>query len=399
MNALQTPVRLILKKREERRIRSGHLWVFSNEIDTGATPLRGMQPGQAVSIYSCTGKLLGYGYANPQSLIAARILSHSKHPLTMSTLLAERIERCVGLRDRLYDKPFYRLVYGEADYLPGLVVDRFDDVLVAQISTMGMEVHKDAIVAALQDALKPAGILWQNTSPLRLFEGMEQYRAVAKGEVPDSVEIPEGDAVFSAPLMAGQKTGWYYDQRDNRLAMQRFARGARVLDVCSYVGAWGVQAALAGAADVLCLDSSEAALTQVTANSEANKVDVRTLKADAFEGLRQLRDSGDKFDLIILDPPAFIKRRKDRDEGKLAYRRLNELALKLLSDNGILITCSCSHFLDADALGGIVQACVRRSGRFARLLSTGYQGVDHPVHPAIAETLYLKALTFHVSGD
>ena len=183
MNTLNTPVRLILKKREERRIRSGHLWVFSNEVDTGATPLKGLEPGQAVSIYSCTGKLLGYGYANPRSLIAARIISRSKHPVTMSTLLAQRIERCVALRDRLYDKPFYRLVYGEADYLPGLVVDRFGDVLVAQISTMGMEVHKDAIVAALQDALKPAGILWQNTSPLRLFEGMEQYRDLLRDVV------------------------------------------------------------------------------------------------------------------------------------------------------------------------------------------------------------------------
>ncbi len=393
------PVKLMLKKREERRLRAGHLWVFSNEIDTRTTPLRGLEPGQAVSIVSASGKTLGFGYANPASLIAARLLTYGRRPVDVPTLLRERIAQCVALRERLFATPFYRLVYGEGDFLPGLVVDRYGDVLVAQIATAGMEVHKDAIVEALDVALKPAGILWQNTSPLRRFEGLEQYRAVAAGEVPDSVSIVEGCTEFQAPLMAGQKTGWYYDQRDNRLAARRFVKGARVLDVCSYVGAWGVQAARAGAREVLCVDASETALGFALDNARRNEMTLRTRQADAFEALRSLRDDGEKFDVVVLDPPAFIKRRKDRDEGRQAYRRLNDLALKILADDGILVTCSCSHFMDADALGGVVQACVRRAGRFARLLSTGFQGPDHPVHPAIAETRYLKALTYHVGGS
>ncbi|MEM9058774.1 MAG: class I SAM-dependent rRNA methyltransferase, partial [Pseudomonadota bacterium] len=327
------------------------------------------------------------------------LVSHSRKPVPLPELIATRLERCVELRDRLYDAPYYRLVYGEGDELPGLVIDRYGDVAVVQIATAGMERHKDAIVEALDATLKPAGILWQNSSPLRDLEGLERYVEVARGAVPDTVTVPEGDARFTAPLREGQKTGWFFDQRDNRLALRRFASGARVLDVCSYVGAWGVHAALAGAQAVTCLDASAPALRVAEANAAANGVALGTLRTDAFDGLRALRDDGAQFDLIVLDPPALIKRRKDRDEGTQAYRRLNDLALKLLAPDGVLVSCSCSHFMPADALCRLVQGAARRAGRFARLLSTGYQGADHPVHPAIAESRYLKALTFHVAGQ
>ena len=386
-----------LRKREERRLQSGHLWVYSNEIDVDSTPLKDFEPGEPIEILTAGGEYVASGYVNPHSLICARILSRDRAHPPGQALLRDRLAQALALREGLFDAPWYRLAHGEGDALPGLVVDRYGDVLVAQITTAGMERMKDAVVAALQDVFAPRAILWQNLSEIRALEGLERYTEPAAGAVPEAVVLPEHGAQFRVPLQRGQKTGWFFDQRENRARLLPFVRGRRVLDVCAYLGAWGVQAAVQGARDVLCVDSSAAAIDGVRHNAELNGAPVRTLHADAFDGLRQLRESGERFDVVVLDPPAFIKRRKDIAEGRLAYQRLNELGLALLETGGLLVSCSCSFHLSEADLVAVAQRAAARAGRFLRLLAAGGQAADHPVHPAIPETRYLKSLLLHVS--
>lgn len=385
---------LQLKKNEERRLRAGHLWVFSNEVDTRATPLDRYEPGEAVTIQDASGKPLGTGYVNPHSLICARLVSRdARHPLTPS-LLVHRCNVALALRERLFAQPYYRLIYGESDGLPGLVVDRFGDWLVVQITTAGMERLREGIVAALEKVLQPRGILLRNDGMLRELEGLPQYVETASGTMPEELDVCENDCSFVARVHAGQKTGWYYDHRDNRARLARYVKDRRVLDVFSYVGAWGVQAAVAGAEQVLCVDSSAAAAEQVLVNAARNDVEsrVQTHVGDAFDVLRGMREQRERFDVVVLDPPAFIKRRKDAREGTEAYRRLNELAMRVLSKDGILVSASCSFHLAAAELRNVLQRGARHLDRNLVLLEQGFQGPDHPVHPAIPETEYLKAM-------
>ena len=389
---------LRLRKDEDRRLRAGHLWVYSNEVDVAATPLREFQPGQPVTIQASNGKFLGAGYINPNVLLCARLVSRDPdHPLGPS-LLVHRLNVALSLRERLYAKPFYRLVYGEGDGLPGLIVDRYGDLCVAQITTAGMERLKDDILAALQKVVKPAAVLWRNDSPVRELEGLERAVADAAGVVPDAVEIEEDGLRFRVAPRTGQKTGWFYDQRDNRARLDRYVQGRRVLDVFSYTGAWGVRAAARGARDVLCVDSSAAALDQVAVNAALNGVGdrVQTRQGDAFAVLKALREARERFDVVVVDPPAFIKRRKDFKEGTLAYRRLNEMAMQVLDRDGILVSCSCSQLLARETLAQTLLQGARHLDRNLVILEQGRQGPDHPVHPAIPETDYLKVILARV---
>ena len=389
---------LRLRKDEDRRLRAGHLWVYSNEVDIAATPLREFQPGQPVAIQASNGKFLGTGYINPNVLLCARLVSRDPdHPLSPS-LLVHRLNVALSLRERLYAKPFYRLVYGEGDGLPGLIVDRYGDLCVAQITTAGMERLKDDILAALQKVVKPAAVLWRNDSPVRELEGLERAVADAAGVVPDAVEIEEDGLRFRVAPRTGQKTGWFYDQRDNRARLDRYVQGRRVLDVFSYTGAWGIRAAARGARDVLCVDSSAAALDQVAVNAALNGVGdrVQTRQGDAFVVLKALREARERFDVVIVDPPAFIKRRKDFKEGALAYRRLNEMAMQVLDRDGILVSCSCSQLLARETLAQTLLQGARHLDRNLVILEQGRQGPDHPVHPAIPETDYLKVILARV---
>ena len=389
---------LRLRKDEDRRLRAGHLWVYSNEVDVAATPLREFQPGQPVTIQASNGKFLGAGYINPNVLLCARLVSRDPdHPLGPS-LLVHRLNVALSLRERLYAKPFYRLVYGEGDGLPGLIVDRYGDLCVAQITTAGMERLKDDILAALQKVVKPAAVLWRNDSPVRELEGLERAVADAAGVVPDAVEIEEDGLRFRVAPRTGQKTGWFYDQRDNRARLDRYVQGRRVLDVFSYTGAWGIRAAARGARDVLCVDSSAAALDQVAVNAALNGVGdrVQTRQGDAFAVLKALREARERFDVVVVDPPAFIKRRKDFKEGTLAYRRLNEMAMQVLDRDGILVSCSCSQLLARETLAQTLLQGARHLDRNLVILEQGRQGPDHPVHPAIPETDYLKVILARV---
>lgn len=392
MNAASLPV-LALKRNEERRLRAGHLWVYSNEVDSRRTPLLGFEPGAAVLIQAASGKALGTGYVNPRALLCARILSQRPGARFDAAFFTRRLASALELRTALYSAPCYRLAFGEGDALPGLVIDRYGDVCVVQITTAGMEALRGPLLAALQQLLQPAGILLLNDSPMRELEGLSRENA-SIGTVPDSIELEEGGGRFSVPLAGGQKTGWFYDQRSNRLAMHKYVRGRRVLDVFSYVGAWGIQAAVAGAAEVCCVDASAAALATLQRNAAASGVAerLRSIHGDAFEVLRELQADGQAFDVVVVDPPAFIKRRKDIHSGEQGYLRLNRLAISLLAPGGILISCSCSMHLAEARLQSIVHQAARQQGRRLQILERGFQAPDHPVHPAIAETAYLKTI-------
>ena len=383
---------LKLKKGEDRRLHAGHLWVYSNEIDTAATPLSGFTAGQQVEIQSAGGKVLGNGYINPNTLIAARLVSRNSSYRLDQSLITHRLKVALSIRERLFPGPYYRLVHGDSDGLPGLVVDRFGDTLSVQITTAGMELLRDAVIAALEKVLKPSVIVLKNDTPARLTEGLEQSVECVLGEAPERVALEENGVRFEAPLMSGQKTGWYYDHRISRERMQHYVSGLRVLDLFSYIGGWGVQAAVAGAKEVICVDASEKFLEQVHHNAALNNVtdQVATLHGDAFDALKELRNAKEQFDLIIVDPPAFIKRKKDQKSGLQGDRRINELAMRLLSRDGILISASCSHHLQRSQLKSLLLASSRHIDRNLMLLEEGHQGPDHPIHPAIPETEYIK---------
>ncbi|MEA3278968.1 MAG: class I SAM-dependent rRNA methyltransferase [Pseudomonadota bacterium] len=388
---MKNPV-LRLKKDQERRLLAGHCWVYSNEVDTEATPLKAFEPGQPVAIHSHRDRWLGYGYVNPHSLICARLVSRDRRRPLSPTLWVHRIRMALELRERLYERPFYRLVFGESDGLPGLIVDRYGDLLAVQITTAGMERERADIITALEQVVRPRTIVLRNDTAVRELEGLAQETETILGEEPQDLELEENGTRFLVSPLTGQKTGWFYDQAENRVRLRRFGTPRRVLDLCSYIGAWGLQTAVHGAEDVVCVDSSATALERVGENAERNGVieRVRALQGDAFDVLRILRDQEERFDLVILDPPAFIKRRKDEAEGTQAYRRLNRLGLDVLEPGGLMVTSSCSFHMGRDAFLRTVQQAARRAGRSLQLLEAGAQGPDHPVHPAIPETAYLK---------
>jgi 23S rRNA (cytosine1962-C5)-methyltransferase len=385
----QLPV-LRLKRNEDRRLHAGHLWIFSNEIDTSQTPLPKFKAGELVRVLAHNDRALGLAYVNPKSLIAARMLETWKIPDT--AWLAARIRAALTLRDRLYPKPYYRLVYGESDGLPGLVVDRYGSRCVVQIGTAGMEQLKPQIQQALSQVLQSDALLFKNDSGSREMEGLPSYVEAAKGSFDEPALVIEDGLEFHAPLADGQKTGWFFDQAANRRALSKYLQpGARVLDVFSYVGAWGVRAAHHGAREVTCVDSSAAALELAAANALRNKVKVLTRKGDAFDVLEELAKQGARFDVVIVDPPAFAKRKKDLPKALAAYKRLNQLAIQVIADEGILVSCSCSFHVSAQELQDAVAKGARGAGKHLQILEMGSQAPDHPVHPAIPETRYLKA--------
>ena len=387
---------LRLKRGEDRRISAGHLWVFSNEVDTERTPLNAFEPGAHVRIISDRDKFVGYGYVNPHSLICARILSRdAAHPPSKS-LLVHRLQIAQSLRRALYERPFYRCAFGESDGLPGLVLDRFGDVVVGQIATAGMEAMRTEIEEAVQKVLAPAALVWKNDSGARDLEGLPRYTEVAFGDLPAEVVIEEGGVGFRVPLHGGQKTGWFFDQAANRLALRKYVGGARVLDVFSYMGAWGLGALRAGATEATCVDSSEAALQALQTTAKENSLKPALVRGDAFDVLQSLHAERRKFDVVVIDPPAFIKRKKDIPKGEAAYKRLNQLAMQLLDRDGILVSCSCSYHLSADSLIDAIQRAARHLDRFAQIIEIGGQAPDHPIHPAIPETKYLKSVFVRV---
>ncbi len=388
---MQFPV-LYLRKGAERRIKSGHLWVYSNEVDTRRSPLTDFEPGCQAELRASTDKPLGTIFVNPQALICGRLISRdAAHGMTPKRL-AERLEAALRMRQRLFPEPYYRWVFGDGDGLSGLVIDRFGDAVVVQISTAGMELLRDTIVRAIERLVHPEVIVLKNDGKMRAVEGLECYVEQVHGPARDTLMVMENGVRFEVPLAGGQKTGWFYDHRMNRQRLQQYAVDKRVLDVFSYVGGWGVQAASAGARQVTCIDSSSVAIDAVHHNAALNGLDnVDTVEGDAFEALKALAAEKEKYDVVVLDPPALIPRRRDQKAGEQAYARLNQLGLRLLARDGVLVSASCSMHLSQERLVDIIRSSGRKVDRFVQLLEQGHQAPDHPVIPGIPETDYIKS--------
>jgi 23S rRNA (cytosine1962-C5)-methyltransferase len=389
---------LYLKRGEDARLRAGHLWVFSNEVDVKRSPLTQFEPGDLCVIADAFDKPLGVGYVNPNSLIAARLVNRGTEHGVDRSLFVHKFKIALSLRERIFAEPFYRLIFGESDGVPGLTVDRYGDVLVAQTTTAGMERLKDEVAEALIKVVKPSALVWKNDAGIRTLEQLPEYADIGFGELKTPIFVREGGLEFEIDPIGGQKTGWFYDQRSNRDQLASYVDGKRVLDVFSYLGGWGLRAAAAGASEVVCVDASAPAVASIERNAMRNGLNerVRAVKSDAFDYLKSLRDARERFDVVILDPPAFVKRKKDFAEGRLAYRRINEMAMQILARDGILITCSCSYHMPRAALLDGIQHGARHLDRHVQVLSQLQQAPDHPVHPAIPETDYLKGFICRV---
>ncbi len=383
---------LKLKRGEERRLKSGHLWIFSNEVDTRSTAITEYTPGEEVLVTDYRGTFIGAACVSPHSLICGRVYSREKRPLD-EDLLRQRLRQALDLREHLYENGCYRMVFSEGDFLPGLVVDRFRTHLCLQVTTIAMEQRRDMLRAILRDLVRPSSLLWDDTVPARALEGLPVMDRHADGDVPGEYSLMENGCNFHVPALDGQKTGWFYDQRYNRHTAATLAAGRDVLDAFCYAGGFGVTCARAGARSVVYLDSSARAVSKALDNHHRNADSpCEGIIGDAFETLRQLREQGRCFDLVSIDPPAFIKRRRDFKEGLNAYRRLQLLAAQLVRDEGILVTSSCSQLLACDELRACVAQACAKINVHPRLLFTGHQGADHPVHCAMPETDYLKCL-------
>jgi 23S rRNA (cytosine1962-C5)-methyltransferase len=383
---------VIVKPREGRRARAGAPWIFSNEIAMEAAT-KALAPGVAVDVKGDDGQDFGSGFFNPKSLIGLRLFARETGVAPDAAFFTARLTRALALRERFYDRPYYRLVHAEGDGLPGLVIDRFGDALVLQITIAGMETLLPVLVAALDKLLKPETIILRNDTPSRTLEGLETYVRAEKGAA-GRIAVEENGARYFADLGQGQKTGWYYDQRDNRAFVAGLAKGRTVLDAYSYTGGFGILAAKAGAKEVICLDSSEPALKLAEESAAANKVSVRAFKADVFEEMTRLAGQKEKFDIVLADPPPFVKSRKDLEPGAKAYRKLARLAADVAAPGGLLLLASCSHNIPLERFASECAAGIIKTGRRASLIHSAGAGADHPVHPMLPETAYLKALVY-----
>ncbi|MEO7054890.1 MAG: class I SAM-dependent rRNA methyltransferase [Rhizomicrobium sp.] len=383
---------VIIKPREGRRARAGAPWIFSNEIAMeGAT--KALAPGTVVDVKFDDGQDFGSGFFNPKSLIGVRLFARTTGAAADEKFFVARLTRALALRERLYGRPFYRLVHAEGDGLPGLVIDRFGDVLVLQISIAGMEEKLPVLLAALNKVVKPETIILRNDTPSRALEGLEIYVKTAQGAA-SRIAVEENGARYFVDPGQGQKTGWYYDQRDNRAFIADLAKDRTVLDAYSYTGGFGILAAKAGAKEVICLDSSEPALKLAEESAAANKVSVRAVHADVFEEMARLGAQKERFDMVLADPPPFVKARKDLEPGAKAYRKLARLAAEITAPGGLLLMSSCSHNIPLDRFGAECAAGILKSGRNASLIHVAGAGGDHPMHPLLPETAYLKALVY-----
>ena len=385
---------LFLRKGADHRLRGGHLWIYSNEVDSARSPVGDFAAGDLVRVKNANDRVLGSAYMEPNALICARLYALGEERPLDTAFFAQRLRSALALREAVFPTPCYRLVYGDSDRLPGLIIDRFGDVLVMQLNNSGLERYRQPLLDALIELLAPSGILVRADSRSRREQGLPADSEVVYGTVPQQVALQENGVQFLAPVYDGQKTGWFYDHRMSRARLAAWTSGKRVLDVYSYIGGWGVQAAAFGAAAVCCLDSSGEALEGVMRNATLNQLDdrVSTRRGSAPELMATMQAEGEQFDIVILDPPAFIQRKKDLKKGVAAYRRINELGLRLLRPGGLLVSASCSmHLSRADLISAMQQAAVRAECQL-QVVEQGAQGPDHPVHPAIPETEYLKAV-------
>ncbi len=380
---------LQLKRHDGRRVLQGHPWIFSNEL---AQRPRGIEPGELVEVRNPQGHFLGIGYYNPHSLIAVRLLTRTHQPID-ETFFIQRIRQADDLRKRLFkEERSYRVVFSEADGLPGLLVDRYEDNLVLQVTTAGMERWISTICEALIELFHPKTIVARNDTAIRELEGLKLEKRVLYGKIESPTVITKNSLEFELDLLEGQKTGFYLDQSENYPRLQDLAAGGTVLDCFCYAGGWALHAARYGAKQVVGLDSSEKAIGWARANARRNCLDDRCdfRRADLFDELKKQVSRGVQYDGIILDPPAFIKSKAKQKEGVQGYREINRHAMKLVKPGGFLVTCSCSYHLDREGFLKMLNQAAWDARRTARLLEVRSQSRDHPVLLSIPETDYLK---------
>lgn len=387
--------KVIIRKGAQHRIEGGHPWVYQTELDT----IEGeFQPGDIVDVYNFRRRFIGRGYINPRSQIIVRILTREQEPIDRE-FFRRRLEKAWQYRQRFLAEPDYcRLVFGEADFLPALIVDKFGPYLVIQTLALGIDVHKDLIVSLLDEMFSPAGIYERNDVPVRELEGMEQQKGYIKGHFPTLIQVRENDIPFYADIEGGQKTGFFYDQRENRTTLRPFVKGAEVLDCFCHTGSFSIHAALYGAKSVTGVDISAEAVALARKNAVLNGVEDRCTfqEANAFDILRTLSDAKKTYDVVILDPPAFTKSRSNIEGAARGYKEINLRGLKLVRPEGYLVTCSCSYHMDEELFLAIVLDAARDARRTIRQIERRTQGKDHPILPAAPETHYLKYLVLEV---
>ena len=392
-----TTPRLRIKKRDQQRLRDGHLWVYSNEVDTDVTPLKNIKTA-LVHLEDYRGQFLATASFNNQALICARILDTEPRDVLDTAFFEKRIQTALELRQIAFKEDFYRLVYGEGDLLSGLVIDRFAQTFVVQIGTQAIEQAKDALVAALQKIFGATAIIvFKNDGKGRSMEQLDEYVETVPADANvTELEVIENGVSFKAPL-DGQKTGWFYDHRDGRKWLNDCAQGRTVLDVFSYIGGWGIQAAAHGATQVTCVDSSAKAGEFVLTNAALNKQSqVTFVESDAFDYFKKAALT--TYDLVVLDPPALIQKRRDFEQGRQAYFLLNEGAIQRVKDGGLLVSASCSLHLDRDELIRIVQQVARRQNKHVQMVHEAHPAADHPRLIPMTESDYLKCLVFRVTA-
>jgi 23S rRNA (cytosine1962-C5)-methyltransferase len=379
-----------LKKGRDKRIKSGHLWVFSNEI---ADSLKKYNGGEIVDVYSHGGEFLGRGYINPSSLIAVRILSYEKEEIDRE-FFYRKITEAWRYRKRIYpDLDSYRLVFGESDFLPGLIVDKYEDYLSVQALSLGMDVRLDIILDVLEDIFRPYGIVERNDVAVRRLEGLDERNGILRGSIKGNVAITENGLKFGVDILKGQKTGFFFDQRENRRAIGKYIKkDGRVLDCFCYSGGWSIHAASSGAGEIIGLDSSDDAICLSEKNAEINGFlkKCRFKNVNVFEELRKYVSLREEFDVIILDPPAFVKSSAKVKEALKGYKEINLQAMKLLKEGGTLITCSCSYHIDRESFREMLIQSASDSKRGFRMLEFRGQALDHPILLSMKETEYLK---------
>ena len=390
-----SPVVLRLMAGRSKRLRAGHPWIYSNEIHM--TPeVKALPGGTLVQLEDAGGEKLGTGSFNAHSLIAFRLFDRDVSQEITVGWVTQRLERALALRDLLFPRPFYRLIHSEADGLPGLIIDRYGDVFTLQANTAGMDRLTPLVLEALEGLFHPRAIVLRNDSPARGLEGLEQGYSIARGTLDGPVELEENGVRFLADLTEGQKTGWFYDQRDNRAAAAQLAAGRRVIDFYTYAGGFALQAAQAGARETIAVDRSEGSLALARQAAALNALTVECRRAEAFGEMERLAKAGEKFGLVIADPPAFVKSKKDLASGLKGYRKMAKLAANLVEPGGFLLLGSCSHHVSAEAFAEETAQGLAGAGRTGRILRAAGAGADHPVHPQLPESAYLKALLFQL---
>jgi len=388
-------VRLILQKGREDRVLAGHPWIYRNEI---ARVDGAWAPDDAVTIQARDGSFVGRGFYNPKTPIACRILTRNDEPIDI-TFFRRRIETALAYRQGLaLDTDAYRVVSSEGDHLPGLVVDRYGDQLVVQCLTLGMEQNRHFILPVLESLLAPRGILFKPDRAAQTSEGLQGISGWLRGKGAKELEIREGRARYWVDLEGGQKTGFYLDQREARRTVAALTLGKRLLDAFCYTGGFACAALLAGAREAVTIESSPEALALAQRNAELNGVAdrCRLIDGNAFDELRRLERARESFDLVILDPPSFTRRRDTVEAALRGYKEINLRALRLLPPGGILASFSCSHHVSPALFDDVLRAAAADVGRDLRLLATLTQALDHPVLLTVPETLYLKGRLCHV---